>query len=70
MLTLRQKRYIVLINWASGPVIDTDEISVFAKDEVEARSLAVEAWRRGEWGDCTIEEVAVFTPARLRNAHP
>lgn len=64
-----EKRWIAVITWIDGDVIDADEISVFAESAEKAESMVRAIWsatNRAEHPHCRIEDVEIFTPSRLR----
>lgn len=64
-----QKRWLAIVTWTDGDVIDADEIAVFAESIEKAESVARAAWGAAncaEWPQCRIKEVQVFDLPRLR----
>lgn len=64
-----QKRWLAIVTWADGDVLDADEIAVFADSASRAESVARSVWseaNRGRGTNCKIEEVQIFDYPRLR----
>lgn len=64
-----ERRWIAVVTWTDGDVIDADEISVFSESADQAESLVRAIWaatNRAQYPNCRIEDVEVFLPARLR----
>lgn len=73
MRTPVQRRYVVFVDWSDEGVEDTDEISVFACDEAEARAKASVKWAETvvpQWPECRIVSMTALTSSQMRNAHP
>lgn len=64
-----QKRWLAVVTWTDGDVIDADEVAVFAESAEKAESVARATWiaaNGAAWPHCRIEEVEIFDYARLR----
>lgn len=64
-----QKRWLAVVTWTDGDVIDADELAVFAESADKAESLARSIWAAANgaaWPHCRIEDVQIFDFARLR----
>lgn len=64
-----QKRWLAIVTWTDGDVIDADEIAVFG-DSVESATVAARAaWTAANgaaWPQCRIDDIQIFSYARLR----
>lgn len=64
-----QKRWLAIVTWVDGDVIDADEIAVFAESIDRAEFVARRTWsatNRAHHPHCRIEEVQIFDYGRLR----
>jgi len=64
-----QKRWLAVVTWTDGDVIDADEIAVFG-DSIESAAVAARAaWVAAsgrQWPDSRIEDIQIFDLPRLR----
>jgi len=64
-----QKRWLAVVTWVDGDVIDADEIAVFG-DSIESATLAARAaWiaaTRQAFPQSHIEDIQIFDLPRLR----
>ena len=64
-----QKRWLAIVTWTDNDVIDSEEIAVFAESESQAESLARAIWTAANgaaWPKCRIDDIQIFSYARLR----
>lgn len=64
-----EKRFLAFVDWIDSDVIDTDEISVFAEDAVQAESRVRAIWNatnRAAHQHCRIERIRILDLPRLR----
>lgn len=66
-----QKRWLAVVTWTDGDVIDADEIAVFG-DSIESATVAARAaWMSAsgrQWPATRIEDIQIFDLPRLRTS--
>lgn len=63
-----QKRWLAVVTWTDGDVIDADEIAVFGDSIESAASAARAVWSAAtslQWPHSRIEDVQIFSLGRL-----
>jgi hypothetical protein len=63
-----QKRWLAVVTWTDGDVIDADEIAVFGDSIESAASAARAVWAAAtslQWPHSRIEDVQIFSLGRL-----
>lgn len=64
-----QKRFLAIVTWTDGDVIDADEIAVFADSIESAKSAARSIWTAAtslKWTHSQIDDIQIFSLPRLR----
>lgn len=64
-----QKRWLAVVTWTDGDVIDADEIAVFGDSIESATSAARSIWTAAtslKWPRSQIDDIQIFSLPRLR----
>lgn len=64
-----QKRWLAVVTWTDGDVIDADEIAVFGDSIESAKSAARSIWTAAtslKWPHSQIDDIQIFSLPRLR----
>ena len=64
-----QKRWLAVVTWTDGDVIDADELAVFGDSIESATSAARAVWTAAtsmQWPRSRIDDIQIFDLPRLR----
>lgn len=65
-----RRRYVIIVEWTDGDIVDADELAVCAASPAKAIELARNIWsvtKGAEWPSCRISKTLVLTRRMMRS---
>ena len=65
-----RRRYMVLVEWTDGEIVDADELAVCATSPAKATEVARAIWsatKGAEWPSCRISKLVILTRRMMRS---